>query len=59
MCRKLNGTKLWNEAEKATSLMQPGSRTADVAATFTSHAIGRRGERVVEIFAMDVDDDPV
>ena len=43
-------------ANKAISLLQVDSRTADVAATFTSHAPGNRGQHVVEIFAMDVDD---
>ena len=43
-------------ATKDTLLLQPGSRTADVAATFTSHATGQRGQHIVDIFAMDVDD---
>ena len=43
-------------ANKAISLLQVDSRTADVAATFTSHAPGNRGQHVVEIFAMVVDD---
>ena len=31
------------------SLLQPGSSTYDVAATFTSHAAGERGQHVIEI----------
>ena len=36
--RVLSGTKVCNAANKAVSLLQLGSRTADVAATLTSHA---------------------
>ena len=43
-------------ANKAVSLLLHGSRTSDVAATFTSHATGWRGQHVVDIFAMDADD---
>ena len=54
--RKLNGTKCARLENKTVSLLQPGSRTPDVAATITSPATGRRRQHVVEIFAMDVDD---
>ena len=43
-------------ANKALSLLQPGSRTSIVAATFTSHATGKNGQHVFEIFEMDADD---
>ena len=43
-------------ANKAISLLQPGNRASDVAATFTSHATGWRGQHVFEISAMDFDD---
>ena len=41
-------------ANKVISLLQFGSRTSDVAATCISHATAKRGQHVVEIFAMDV-----
>ena len=43
-------------ANKAISLMQLGSRISDVAATFTSHATGRKGQHVFEIFPIGADD---
>ena len=43
-------------ANKAMSLLQPGSRTFDEAARFTSLATGRRRQHVFEIFAVDTDD---
>ena len=49
---KAEWDKVCETAHKAISLLQPGSRTPDVAATFTSH----RGQYVLEIFAMDGDD---
>ena len=49
--------KVCEEANKAVSLLQFGSRTSDVAATFTSFATGKGGQHVVEISAVDVDDD--
>ena len=42
-------------AYKAISLLQPGSRTSDVAATFTSPATGERAQHVVDISAVVVD----
>ena len=52
----LNGTKCAEVARKAISLLQPGSKTSDVAATFTARATGRRGQHVFEIFAVDADE---
>ena len=49
--------KVCKAANKAMSLLLPGSKTADVTATFTSHATGERRQHVVELFATDVDDD--
>ena len=43
-------------ASKAISLLQPGTRTSDVAATCSSHANGKRGEHVVDSYAMGVDE---
>ena len=40
-------------ANTAISLLHTGSRTSDVAATFYSNAIGRRGQYVFELYAMD------
>ena len=48
--------KVYEAAKKATSLLQPGSRATDVAATFTSFASGTRGQHGVDIYAMDLDD---
>ena len=48
--------KVCEAAKKAISLLQPGSRTTDVAAMFTSFATGERGQHGVDIFAMDSDD---
>ena len=48
----------WDKVCDAASL-QLGDRTADVAATCFSHAIGKRGQQVTEISTMDVDDDRV
>ena len=45
------------QGNKNISLLQPGSWRSDVAAKLASHAIGMRTQYVVEIFAMDVDDD--
>ena len=42
-------------ANKAISLLQLGSRTSDVAATFLSRATGMRGHHVSEVFEMDTD----
>ena len=53
---KAEWDKVCKAANKAISLLQRGSRTSDVAATFTSHATGRKGQHVFEIFAMDADD---
>ena len=36
---------------EAISHLQLGSKTSDVAATFTSQATGKRGQHVVDIFA--------
>ena len=54
--KKLNGTEVCKAANKAISLLQPGSSISDVAAAFTPHATGRRGQHVFEIFSMDADD---
>ena len=48
--------KVCKAGNKAISLLQPGSRTAVVAATITSHATGGRGQFVFEISAMDAND---
>ena len=48
--------KVCKAANKAISLMQPRSRTSDVAASFSSHATVRRGQHVFEIFVMDAED---
>ena len=48
--------KVCEAANKAISLLQPGNRTSDVAATCTSHATCSTGQHVFEIFAMDADD---
>ena len=53
---KVEGDKVCKASNKATSLLQPGGRIVHVAATFTSHATGRSGQHVFEIFAMDADD---
>ena len=52
----LNETKVSKAANTAISLLHTGSRTSDVAATFTSHAPRRRRQRVFELFAMDAVD---
>ena len=49
--------KVCKAANKVMSLLLPDSKTADVTATFTSHATGKRRQHVVEFFATDVDDD--
>ena len=53
---KSEGDKVYRAENKATSLLQPGSSTSDVAATFTSHATGRTGEKGYAIFAKDADE---
>ena len=49
---KVEWDKVCKVAHEAISLLQPGSKTSDVAATFTSQATGKRGQHVVDIFAM-------
>ena len=54
---KAEWDKVCEAANEAISLLQPGSRTTDVAAMFTSFATGERGQHGVEIYAMDLVDD--
>ena len=53
---KLNGTTRARLPNKAISLLRLGSMISDVTATFTSHATGRTGPHVLEIWAIDADD---
>ena len=48
---KVEWDKVCKVAHEAISLLQPGSKTSDVAATFSSQATGKRGQHVVDIFA--------
>ena len=50
---KTEWVKVCKAADKAISLLPPGGRTSDMAATFTSHRIG---QHVFEIYAMEADD---
>ena len=48
--------KVCTAANKAISLVQRDNRTSGVTAMFTSHATGRRGQHVFEIFAVSAGD---